>query len=123
MVGDDSWPGRYRSRQGADLRHRRSCLGGIQNRWGYGDAALPGTAGFSDSYFEVDKVLAGFIYGGGLEFTATQHWLVRIEAMHVDFGTPSSSFTGQPDWGPFGTYTTNFKNSATIGRAGLSWKW
>lgn len=99
------------------------ALGGIQNRWGYGDAVLPGTAGFSDSYFKVDKVLTGFIYGGGVEFTATQHWLVRIEAMHVDFGTSSSSFTGQPDWGPFGTYITNFKNSATIGRAAINWKW
>jgi len=99
------------------------ALGGIKNRWGYGDTTLPGTKGFSDSYFNINEVRAGFIYGGGVEFAATQHWLVRIEAMHVNFGTSSSSFTGQPDWGALGTFTTNFKNSATIGRAALSWRW
>ena len=99
------------------------ALGAINDHWGYGDTAATGTAGFSDSYFKVDKVRAGFIYGGGVEFAATQHWLVRVEAMRVDFGTSSSTLTGTPNFGVPGTFTTNFKNSATIGRAALSWKW
>jgi outer membrane immunogenic protein len=100
------------------------ALGGIKNRWGYGDTTLPGTQGFSDSYFNINEIRAGFIYGAGVEFAATQHWLVRLEAMHVDFGTSSSSFTGTPNWGTTpGTFITNFKNSATIGRAALNWKW
>jgi outer membrane immunogenic protein len=99
------------------------ALGGIKNRWGYGDTRLTGNSGFSDSYFNVDTVRTGFIYGGGVEFAATQRWLVRLEAMHVNFGTSSSSFTGNSDWAAPGTFTTNFKNSATIGRAALSWRW
>ncbi len=49
---------------------------------------------------------------------------LRVEAMHVDFGTSNSnSITGTPFFGTTGTFTTNFRNSATIGRAALSWKW
>ena len=100
------------------------ALGGIENRWGYGNIGSPGLAGFSDSQFKVDGVRSGFIYGGGVEFAATRNWLVRIEAMHVDFGTSkSNSITGTPFLGLTGTFSTNFTNSATIGRAALSWKW
>ena len=101
------------------------ALGGINDHWGYGDTSQPGTMGFSDSYFKVDEVRVGFVYGGGIEFAATHNLLMRLEVLHVDFGTSNSSFTGTPNISltGYGTFTTTFKNSATIGRAGLSWRW
>jgi outer membrane immunogenic protein len=99
------------------------ALGGIDNRWGFGNAA-PGPGAFNDSQFRVDGVRAGFIYGGGFEFAATKNALVRLEMMYVDFGTSSSTITAtQLFGGGPATFTTNFKNTATIGRAALSWKW
>jgi outer membrane immunogenic protein len=97
------------------------ALGGIENRWGYGDLGTPGS--FSDSQFKVDEVRAGFVYGGGIEVAAMRNWLVRVEAMHVDFGTSSTTIPGPNIWAPPGNYTTDVKNSATFGRAALSFKW
>lgn len=97
------------------------ALGEIDNHWGYGDVTIPGS--FSDSQFRSSGVRAGFIYGGGVEFAAMKNWVLRAEAMYVDFGTSSSTIVGTPNLGATGTYTTNFKNTATIGRAALSWRW
>jgi outer membrane immunogenic protein len=99
------------------------ALGGIQNNWGYGDAARVGIGSFSDSQFKVDHVRAGFVYGGGVEWAATQHWLVRAEMMHADLGTSSATISGPSLWAPAGTYTSRFKNTATFGRAALSYRW
>jgi outer membrane immunogenic protein len=100
------------------------ALGRVENRWGYGNIGSPGLAGFSDSQFTVDEVRSGFIYGGGVEFPATRNLLLRVEEMCVDFGASNRSITGTPFSGPAtGTFTTNFTNKATIGRAALSWKW
>ena len=97
--------------------------GRIANRWGYGAVGFVGPGGFSDSYFNVDQVRAGFIWGGGVEVAAWSHWLLRLEALRVDFGTSTATFTGAPLFRPAGTYTTLFNNTATIGRLALSWKW
>jgi outer membrane immunogenic protein len=99
------------------------ALGGIDNHWGYGDARFTGLGSFSDSQFRSSGVRAGFIYGGGVEFAAMRNWVLRAELMYVDFGTSSSTIVGTPNLGTTGTYTTNFKNTATIGRAALSWRW
>jgi outer membrane immunogenic protein len=100
------------------------ALGGIDNHWGYGDINRAGLVGsFSDSQFGSSGVRTGFIYGGGAEFAAMKNWVLRGEVMFVDFGTTSSTITGTPNLGATGTYTTNFKNTATIGRAALSWRW
>lgn len=99
------------------------ALGGIENKWGYGDASRTGIGSFSDSQFKVDSVRAGFVYGGGVEFAAAQHWIVRAEAMHADFGTSSVTIQGPSLWAPAGSYTSKFKNSATLARAALSYRW
>jgi outer membrane immunogenic protein len=99
------------------------ALSGIDNHWGYGDTRFTGQGSFSDSQFRSSGVRAGFIYGGGVEFAAMKNWVLRAEAMYVDFGTSSSTIVGTPNLGATGTYTTNFKNTATIGRAALSWRW
>jgi outer membrane immunogenic protein len=97
------------------------AFAGVNNRWGFG--VVGGFPAFSDSIFSVDQVRTGFIWGGGIEVMAWSHWLVRIEAMRVDLGTSTATFTGPaPFLGP-GTFTTRFTNTATIARAALSWKW
>jgi len=97
--------------------------GAIANRWGYGAVGVVGPGGFSDSIFNVDEVRTGFIWGGGVEAALWSHWLVRLEAMHVDLGTSTATFTGIAPFLPPGTFTTRFTNSATIARTALSWKW
>ncbi len=100
------------------------ALGGIDNRWGYGITGIVGPGSFSDSQFRNNEVRAGFIYGGGIEYAAARNWVARVELMHADFGTSSSTITATPLFGGIpGTFTTNFKNTATIGRAALSWRW
>jgi outer membrane immunogenic protein len=95
------------------------ALGGIDNHWGY-SAGPP----FSDTLFRSNGVRAGFVYGGGIEFAAMKNWVARAELLHTDFGTSSATIVGtQPFAGGPGTFTTNFKNTATIGRAALSWRW
>jgi outer membrane immunogenic protein len=102
------------------------ALGEINNHWGYGDSTVIGPVSFSDSQFRSSGVRAGFIYGGGVEFAAMKNWVLRAELMYVDFGTSSSTIVGTPLLTanpPGSTYTTTFKNTATIGRAALSWRW
>lgn len=97
------------------------ALGGIDDHWGFGN--LGGAPLFSDSQFKFDGVSTGFIYGGGAEYALTGNWRVRADIMHVDFGTEHATFTGAPIIGAFGTFTTNFHNSATLGHLALSYRW
>jgi outer membrane immunogenic protein len=99
------------------------AFGGVNNHWGYGALGFVGPGGFSDSIFSVDQVRTGFVWGGGVEVMAWSHWLVRVEAMRVDLGTSTATFTGIPPFLNPGTFTTRFTNTATIARAALSWKW
>jgi hypothetical protein len=44
--------------------------------------------------------------------------------MYVNFGSQNSTITGLPAFGPgFGTFTTSFHNSLTLGRLALSYRW
>ena len=97
--------------------------GGVANRWGFGAVGFAGPGGFSDSIFSVDQVRSGFIWGGGVEAAVWSHWLIRLEAMRVDLGTSTATFTGIPPFLNAGTFTTRFTNTATIARTALSWKW
>ena len=102
------------------------AFGEIDNHWGYGATTVVGPGGFSDTQFRSSGVRTGFIYGGGAEFAAMRNWVFRAEVMFVDFGTSSSTIVGTPLLTanpPNTTYTTIFKNTATIGRAALSWRW
>jgi opacity protein-like surface antigen len=72
----------------------------------------------------LDEVRSGFIYGGGIEAPITQNWTGRFEVMYVNFGSQNSTITGLPAFGPgFGTFTTSFHNSLTLGRLALSYRW
>jgi outer membrane immunogenic protein len=58
----------------------------------------------------------GWTAGGGLDWAFMNHWIARVEVLYVDLG---SSTTGLSTSGcRFG-----FKNTYTIGRLGLSYKY
>jgi hypothetical protein len=66
----------------------------------------------------------GFVYGGVLEYAASDHWVARIEALFVDLGTSSQTInTVNPLSGGAPPFRTDFKNTATIERLALSYKW
>ena len=99
------------------------AVGRVSNRWGFGDSAS-----FSDSQFSVDETRVGVVYGGGAELALSPHWTVRAEGLYVDLGTSSSTNNTinpvaailTPGTPPF---RTDFKNTATIGRLALNYKW
>jgi outer membrane immunogenic protein len=96
------------------------AVGRVANRWGFG---VPGFS-FSDSQFSVDETRTGVVYGGGAEFAPSPHWIVRAEGLRVDLGTTSQTInTPNPVSKGTGPFRTDFKNTATIGRFALNYKW
>jgi outer membrane immunogenic protein len=94
------------------------AVGQVKNHWGWG------APGFSDSQFSVSNTQVGYVVGGGIEAMITQGLSVRAEVMHVDLGTARSTITGTPNCcAGFGTFTSEFKNTADIGRFGLTYRW
>jgi len=94
------------------------AVGQVSNSWGW-DNNLPFTNSFS-----VSETRAGYVAGGGIEAMLTRNVSLRAEYLHVDLGTSRSTIAGQPLCciGP-GTFTSEFKNIADIGRVGLNFRW
>ncbi|QWG17098.1 outer membrane beta-barrel protein [Bradyrhizobium sediminis] len=123
-TNDLTWLSTYRGRVGIAFDQimifgtAGLAVGQVDNHWGWGDAR------FSDSQFSTSGTKAGYVFGGGIELMLMSKWTVRAEAMHVDLGTSRSTITSQPFCcGPAGTFTTEFKNTANIGRLALSYRW
>lgn len=94
------------------------AVGHVNNHWGWG------FQGFSDSQFDSSENRAGYVFGGGIEAMLAPNWTVRAEAMHIDLGTSRSTISGQPVCcQPVGLFTTEFKNTANIGRVAFSYRW
>jgi outer membrane immunogenic protein len=113
------------------FQSRLSALGTVRGRIGYAfdRALLYATGGLaygrvhnsaiSDSnesgqQYDSTKWKTGWTAGGGLEYAITNNWTVRCEALYVDLGT---------------TTVTNlsgcrfaFKNTYTLGRLGMNYK-
>jgi outer membrane immunogenic protein len=98
------------------------ALGRVANRWGFGDSNLAGS--FSDSQFAIEETRRGVVYGGGVEYAAWGPWIVRVEGLYVNFGTTSQTIS-TPNARSFGTgpFRTDFKNTVTVGRFALNYKW
>jgi outer membrane immunogenic protein len=98
------------------------AVGQISNSWGFGFPGLGGN--FSPNQFSVSETRAGAVYGGGIEYAAWGHWIARVEALYVNLGTTNAiNPTANILVGGTPPFTTAFKNTATIGRAALSYKW
>ena len=110
-----------------------SSLGTVRGRIGYAfDRALVyATGGFAfghvenatailrgdPAYYNVSTsgTQTGWTVGGGLEYAVTNNWTVRAEALYVDLGTKTTAINNSGC--AFG-----FKNTYTIGRLGLNYK-
>ena len=122
------WLATFRGRAGVALQQfflygtAGLALGRVSNRWGFGDPVrVPGS--FSDSQFSVSETRAGVVYGGGVEY-AWGKWIARGEVLFVDLGTTSQTInTPNPLSNSTGPFRTDFKNTATIGRFALNYKW
>lgn len=94
------------------------AVGRVNNSWGWDDVRP-----FRNS-FSVSETKAGYVAGGGIEAMLTRNVSVRAEYLHVDLGTSRSTITGQPFCCQVaGTFTTEFKNTADMGRVGLNFRW
>src|SRR5262249_19946744 len=88
------------------------AVGQVNNSWGW-DFVSPIRNSFSAS-----ETRAGYAAGGGIEVMVTQNTSLRAEYLHVDLGTSRTTIN------PFGTpFSSEFKNTADIGRVGLNWRW
>jgi outer membrane immunogenic protein len=94
------------------------AVGQVSNSWGW-DSGTP----FRDT-FSISETRSGYVAGGGIEAMLAPHVSVRAEYLHVDLGTSRATVTGFPlCCSGFGTYTSEFKNTADIGRVGLNYRW
>ncbi len=118
---------------GFSVSSKLSSLGTVRGRIGYAfDRALVyATGGFAFGHVEnatailrgdpayynvsISGTQTGWTVGGGLEYAVTNNWTVRAETLYVDLGTKT---TGVNDCG----CTFGFKNTYTLGRFGLNYK-
>jgi len=88
------------------------AVGQVSNSWGW-DFVSPIRNSFSSS-----ETRTGYVVGGGIEAMVTQHVSLRAEYLRVNLGTSRNTIN------PFGTpFTSEFTNTADIGRVGLNWRW
>jgi outer membrane immunogenic protein len=78
----------------------------------------PGLGNFSQSNTDT-KV--GWTAGGGVEFLHDTHWLLRAEALFIDLGSETHSYSTP---GPFGPATADLKwdDQFWVARVGLAYK-
>ncbi len=94
------------------------AVGQVSNSWGW-DNGTP----FRDT-FSISETRSGYVAGGGIEAMLAPNVSLRAEYLHVDLGTSRSTITSAPlCCSGFGTYTSEFKNTADIGRVGLNYRW
>ncbi len=98
------------------------AFGGVNNKATLtsGSTAIAGLGGtWSGSK---DDVEIGWTVGGGLEYAATEHVVLGVEALYVDLGDRSVTLNKTP---PVATpvISADFANQFVVARARLSFKW
>jgi outer membrane immunogenic protein len=109
-----------------------SSLSTVRGRLGYAvdRALIYGTAGWafgnvkndvttenwSGAAYSESGYRSGWTAGGGLEYALTNNWTVRAEGLYVDLGTKNAT-----DSAGSGTQFA-FKNTYTLGRLGMNYK-
>jgi outer membrane immunogenic protein len=107
-----------------------SSLGTVRGRIGYAfdRALLYATGGFAYGHVEnafsmqshpgfggsTSGTQTGWTVGGGFEYAVTNNWTVRAEGLYVDLGTTTATAAS--------TCRFAFKNTYTVGRLGLNYK-
>jgi outer membrane immunogenic protein len=93
--------------------------GKVNNTFNFGD---PGALGFVNNK-SVSTTRTGWTAGGGVQYMITPNWIAGAEVLYVDLGTSSYSIpntNANPAFGP--VKTTTFKNTVTIARFKLDYK-
>jgi outer membrane immunogenic protein len=67
-----------------------------------------------------DDFKTGWVIGGGIELVHDVRWLLRAEALYVDLGDKTHSYSASPCGGPCGT--ANWEDKFWVARLGLSYK-
>jgi outer membrane immunogenic protein len=83
------------------------AYGGVKNSAGNGPNRIASTS----------ETQTGWTVGGGLEYAFTNNWTARVEALYVDLGSSEGTTTSVLSSCRFG-----FKNTYTLGRFGLNYK-
>jgi outer membrane immunogenic protein len=89
------------------------AVGGVKNIWTFPPSITCGAAVSCDRINRQTRV--GWTAGGGIEHAVSSNVTVKVEALYVDLGTRALS---EP-----GVYTSRFKNTSVVGRAGVNLKW
>ncbi len=113
-----------------NLSSKVNSLGTVRGRIGYAfdRALLYATGGWAYGHVENSLTSAlfpaanvslsnnrsGWTIGGGLEYAMTNNWTIRAEGLYVDLGDSTGVSSVGCRWG--------FKNTDTIGRLGLNYK-
>jgi outer membrane immunogenic protein len=90
------------------------AVGGVKNTFapnGVGQVS----ANPSNAIKSVSKTQVGWTIGGGLEYMVTRNWTVGLEGLYVDLGKTTGNGTNP-------TKTSSFKNTATIGRLKVNYR-
>lgn len=119
----------------------RPRLGWASNNWllyvtgGLAVTQIKGDFSFSDTFAaasesaSISKTKAGWALGGGFEYGFAGPWTVKLEYLHVDFGSVSTTSTNLAFGGfggggvsPVNVYTHSIKMSDDIVRLGLNYR-
>jgi outer membrane immunogenic protein len=127
---EDSSLGFTTNQQGVTGQAEIDATGTIRGRLGLpiGPALIYATAGYA--WADVGATLSGpgltdanrsdgfhgIVYGGGVEAYVLPKTLIRVEALQFDYSTDNFSF------GPLGSSSVEFNPSATVVRAGISFR-
>lgn len=85
---------------------------------GLATADIEQTIGLGSLSFSDDDVEWGWTAGGGIEMMRQGGWSVRAEALYVDFGETSRTFTDGVD-----STSADFSDDMWIARVGLSYQY
>ncbi|MDB5570514.1 MAG: hypothetical protein JWN93_1697, partial [Hyphomicrobiales bacterium] len=105
-----------------------------------GGCEIPGAVGFGSSAAwqgAMSKTMTGYAVGGGVEYAATDNWLLKLEGLYYNLGTARMTVDGVGssyaylDGGPSGSppppsavasYTVQKEIRGVIGKFGVSYK-
>jgi outer membrane immunogenic protein len=114
-----NWFGTVRGRLGVTVREH--ALVYATGGWAYADTShafsVPSFA-FSQ---KDDDFKTGWVLGGGIELVHDVRWLLRAEALYVDLGDKTHSYT-LTSCGVTCTGTANWEDKFWVARLGLSYK-
>jgi opacity protein-like surface antigen len=97
--------------------------------WGHAnltsDLNFPALGGTSSTTALLSEF--GWVAGGGLEWKLADHWLLRGEYLHYDFGKATAatdvlSTVSSPAIGSANPFSVNVRNTVDVARAALSYK-